>query len=188
MTRALRFCGLPSLIVRAATICTSSAPPHANGVGTSWATPRAGARVDATHRRSLPLDPKAVAPRAWLLSMESSGAVSTADVEREAVDALHSLALLAARMGDTPRAARLAGAAEAERARLGCVALRSTLDALKAARASSLERGTEDWDVAWAEGEQLSLPEAITYAPRRRGRRDRAPASPSRGTGRPVRT
>jgi DNA-binding CsgD family transcriptional regulator len=95
---------------------------------------------------------------------------------REAVDALHSLALLAARTGDTPRAARLAAAAEAERARLGCVALRSTLDGLEAARASSLERGAEDWDVAWAEGEQLSLAEAIAYARRRRGRRDRAPA------------
>ena len=97
-------------------------------------------------------------------------------LEREAVDALHSLALLAARTGDTPRAARLAAAAEAERARLGCVALRSTLDGLEAARASSLERGAEDWDVAWAEGKQLSLAEAIAYARRRRGRRDRAPA------------
>ena len=97
-------------------------------------------------------------------------------LEREAVDALHSLALLAARTGDTARAARLAAAAEAERARLGCVALRSTLEGLEAARASSLERGTEDWDVAWAEGEQLSLAEAIAYARRRRGRRDRAPA------------
>ena len=97
-------------------------------------------------------------------------------LEREAVDALHSLALLAARTGDTPRAARLAAAAEAERARLGCVALRSTLDGLEAARASSLERGTEDWDMAWAEGEQLSLAEAIAYARRRRGRRDRPAA------------
>jgi len=92
------------------------------------------------------------------------------------VDALHSLALLAARTADTPRAARLAAAAEAERARLGCVALRSTLDRLEAARESSLERRAEDWDVAWAEGEQLSLAEAIAYARRRRGRRDRAPA------------
>ncbi len=30
--------------------------------------------------------------------------------------------------------------------------------------------------MAWAEGEQLSLAEAIAYARRRRGRRDRAPA------------
>ena len=65
-------------------------------------------------------------------------------LEREAVDALYSLALLAARTGDTARAARLAAAAEAERSRLGCVALRSTLNGLEAARASSLERGTED--------------------------------------------
>ena len=97
-------------------------------------------------------------------------------LEREAVDALHSLALLAARTGDTARAARLAAAAEAERTRLGCVALRSTLDELEAARASSLAGGNDDWDVAWAEGEQLSLAEAIAYARRRRGRRDRAPA------------
>jgi predicted ATPase/DNA-binding CsgD family transcriptional regulator len=97
-------------------------------------------------------------------------------LEREAVDALHSLALLSARTGDTPRAARLAAAAEAERARLGCMALRPTVEGLEAARASSLGRGAEDWDVAWAEGEQLSLAEAIAYARRRRGRRDRPPA------------
>ena len=98
-------------------------------------------------------------------------------LEREAVDALHSLALLAARTGDAPRAARLAAAAEAERARLGCVALRSTLDGLEAARAGSVERtAPQDWDAAWEEGEQLSLAEAIAYARRRRGRRDRPPA------------
>jgi predicted ATPase/DNA-binding CsgD family transcriptional regulator len=98
-------------------------------------------------------------------------------LEREAADALHSLAMLAARTGDAPRAARLAGAAQAERARLGCVALRSTLDGLKAARAASVEcDGAAVWDAAWKEGEQISLAEAIAYARRRRGRRDRPPA------------
>jgi len=101
-------------------------------------------------------------------------------LEREATDALHSLAMLAARTGDGPRAARLAGAAQAERARLGCVALRSTLDGLQAARAASVQRdGAAVWDVAWKEGEQISLAEAIAYARRRRGRRDR----PSAGWG-----
>jgi predicted ATPase/DNA-binding CsgD family transcriptional regulator len=101
-------------------------------------------------------------------------------LEREAVDVLHSLALLAERSGDTPRAARLAAAAETERARLGCVALSSTVSGLQQARASSLRReGPAAWDAAWAEGEQLSLAEAIAYARRRRGRRDR----PSAGWG-----
>jgi DNA-binding CsgD family transcriptional regulator len=98
-------------------------------------------------------------------------------LEREAVDALHSLAMLAARRGDGPRAARLAGAAQADRARLGCVALKSTLDGLQAARAASVQRdGAAVWDAAWKEGAQISLPEAIAYARRRRGRRDRPPA------------
>jgi predicted ATPase/DNA-binding CsgD family transcriptional regulator len=106
--------------------------------------------------------------------------VAELGLEREAVDALHSLALLAARTGDTRRAARLAAAAEAERARLGCVALRSTLQGLEAARARSVGRdGQAAWDAAWAEGEQLSLAEAIAYARRRRGRRGR----PSAGWG-----
>ena len=98
-------------------------------------------------------------------------------LEREAADALHALAMLAARTGDVPRAARLAGAAHAERARLGCVALRSTLDGLEAARAASVQSdGAAVWDAAWSEGEQISLAEAIAYARRRRGRRDRPPA------------
>jgi DNA-binding CsgD family transcriptional regulator len=98
-------------------------------------------------------------------------------LEREAADALHALAMLAARTGDVPRAARLAGAAHAGRARLGCVALRSTLDGLEAARAASVQsHGTAVWDAAWREGEQISLAEAIAYARRRRGRRDRPPA------------
>jgi predicted ATPase/DNA-binding CsgD family transcriptional regulator len=98
-------------------------------------------------------------------------------LEREAVDALHSLAMLAARTGDAPRAARLAGAAQAERTRLGCVALSSTREGLKAARADSVQHdGTAVWDAAWKEGEQISLGEAIAYARRRRGRRDRPPA------------
>ena len=70
----------------------------------------------------------------------------------------------------------MSGSEGSERARLGCVAFRPTLDGLDAARASSLGRGAEDWDAAWAEGKQLSLAEAIAYARRRRGRRDRAPA------------
>ena len=106
--------------------------------------------------------------------------VAELGLRREAIDALHWLGLLAARTGDTPRAARLAAAAEAERGRLGCVALRSTLNGLQDARARSVGHdGGAAWDAAWAEGEQLSLAETIAYARRRRGRRDR----PSAGWG-----
>jgi DNA-binding CsgD family transcriptional regulator len=36
--------------------------------------------------------------------------------------------------------------------------------------------GAAVWEAAWTEGEQVSLAEAIAYARRRRGRRDRPPA------------
>jgi ATP/maltotriose-dependent transcriptional regulator MalT len=95
---------------------------------------------------------------------------------REATDALTALALLAARTGDSARAARLAAAAAAERARLGCAPLISPVVELDAARAQSIERnGTGVWDAAWDEGDQLSLADAIAYARRGRGRRDRPP-------------
>lgn len=90
---------------------------------------------------------------------------------------LDELALLAAGSRESARAARLAAAAGAARARLGCAPLQTTLGRLDAARVRSIEiAGTAAWDAAWAEGEQLSLADAIAYARRGRGRRDRPPA------------
>ncbi len=98
-------------------------------------------------------------------------------LEREAADVLDELALLAAGSRESARAARLAAAAGAARARLGCAPLQTTLGRLDAARVRSIEiAGAAAWDAAWAEGEQLSLADAIAYARRGRGRRDRPPA------------
>ena len=95
-------------------------------------------------------------------------------LEREAAEVLDALASLAADAGDKARAARLAGAASAERGRLGLAAPSSMPGRLAAARGESIDCA-EAWNGAWAEGERLSLADAIAYAHRRRGRRDRPP-------------
>jgi predicted ATPase/DNA-binding CsgD family transcriptional regulator len=92
-------------------------------------------------------------------------------------DVLDELALLPAANGDVARTARLAAAAAAERARLGSVPLQSTLDRVDLARKDAIAHDRAAvWEAAWAQGEQLSLVDAIGYARRRRGRRDRPPA------------
>lgn len=98
-------------------------------------------------------------------------------LEREAADVLDELALLAAEVGDGARAARLAGASAATRARLGCAPMPGTRERLDAAGAHFA--GREDaaaWDAAWAQGEATPLSDAIAYARRRRGPRDRSSA------------
>jgi predicted ATPase/DNA-binding CsgD family transcriptional regulator len=95
-------------------------------------------------------------------------------LEREAVDILEELGLLAAVGEDWPRAARLAGAAAAAREKLACVPLPSTRARVEAARARAAESGVaEVWDAGWAEGQALSPADATAYSRRRRGRRDR---------------
>ena len=98
-------------------------------------------------------------------------------LEREAADVLDELALLAAHTGDPERAARLAAAAASARARLGCAPWPGASDRLDAARAK-LTAGEENdsWQAAWEQGQALSLPDAIAYARRGRGARDRPPA------------
>jgi DNA-binding CsgD family transcriptional regulator len=98
-------------------------------------------------------------------------------LEREAADVLEELALLAVDSGEGARAARLAAAAAATRARLRCEPLPGTVARLAAARTRVSEReGANVWKAAWQEGSELSLGDAIAYARRRRGRRDRPPA------------
>ena len=77
-------------------------------------------------------------------------------------------------------AARLLGAADALRKRMGAVRLTvfdADYDALVAAIRNAI--GDSDFDAAWAEGAALSTEEAIAYAQRGRGERKR----PSTGWG-----
>ncbi len=95
-------------------------------------------------------------------------------LERGAADALEQLAVLAAIADDTPRCARLAASAAAARARLGCAPLPFARAQIAAARARLIDRdGEQAWADAWAEGSALALAEAIAYARRGRGPRDR---------------
>lgn len=93
---------------------------------------------------------------------------------RGSADALAELGLLAASAGDGARAARLLAAASVARAGLSCRPLVADTERLEVARARfTVSNGAAAWDEAWAEGEKLALVNAITYAQRGRGRRDR---------------
>ena len=93
---------------------------------------------------------------------------------RDAVDTLEALGHLAVRSGDETRGARLHAASAAARRALGCVAvppggrelaeMHLLIDRTLGGNAAAQAR---------AEGERLSLQEAINYARRSRGRRDR---------------
>ncbi|HEY1687816.1 MAG TPA: LuxR C-terminal-related transcriptional regulator [Solirubrobacteraceae bacterium] len=97
--------------------------------------------------------------------------------EREAIDALDELALLAVQTDEIERGARLAGAATAARVRLRCVVAPHHLGRLEAARSLIVDRGEgECWQAAWAQGQALELSGAIAYARRGRGPRDRPSA------------
>jgi predicted ATPase/DNA-binding CsgD family transcriptional regulator len=93
------------------------------------------------------------------------------DAGQGAADVLDELAILS---GDGARAARLAAAAAGVRARLGCVALNPVEDRLADVRTRWVQsEGEAAWDTAWAEGEALTLADAIAYARRARGPRAR---------------
>jgi DNA-binding NarL/FixJ family response regulator len=84
--------------------------------------------------------------------------------------------MLAASAGDGARAARLAAAAAAARARLSCGTPTLSADRVQAISAHFIDRdGAAAWEEAWAEGEALPLADAIAYARRSRGPRDRPP-------------
>jgi predicted ATPase/class 3 adenylate cyclase/DNA-binding CsgD family transcriptional regulator len=92
-------------------------------------------------------------------------------------DIFECLAALAISAGSHREAARLLGAAEAARRRMGSVRLK-TLDADHEARVARLrdELGENDFNEAWAEGASLSVEEAVAYAQRGRGERKRPTA------------
>jgi predicted ATPase/class 3 adenylate cyclase/DNA-binding CsgD family transcriptional regulator len=90
-------------------------------------------------------------------------------------DILECLAGLASEAGNREQGARLFGATEAIRQRMGTVRFR-LYDADYESSVSSLRNsmGENDFDAAWAEGAALSTEEAIAYAQRGRGERKRA--------------
>ena len=92
-------------------------------------------------------------------------------------DVLECLAALAGDVGGHGEAARLFGAAESIRQRMGSVRFK-IYDAGYEGAVAALRNilGQNDFDSAWAEGAALSSDEAIAYAQRGRGQRKR-PAS-----------
>lgn len=96
-------------------------------------------------------------------------------LKREAADALEELGMLAVGAGDTARGARLAGAASAVRKGLGYVLPPPRVDRIAAAREGTDLTDQSTWDEAWAQGEALALTDAIAYALRGRGPRNRPP-------------
>lgn len=100
-------------------------------------------------------------------------------LERDAAETLEELALLAAQGGEIERAARLVSAAAAARTRLHCPpmpAVAERLDAMRAQLTGGVAHDGSDahrWQAAWAQGQTLTLSEAIAYARRGRGPRDR---------------
>jgi DNA-binding CsgD family transcriptional regulator len=93
-------------------------------------------------------------------------------------DVLEVLADLAGKAGSYREAARLFGAAQAIRQRMGMVRFK-VWDAAYEVSVATLRdaMGDKDFDAAWAEGAALSTEEAIAYAQRGRGERKR----PTRG-------
>ena len=89
-------------------------------------------------------------------------------------DILECLAALAGEAGSHREAARLFGAAEGIRQRMGAVRFK-IYDAGYEASVAALRdaMGEKDFDSAWAEGAALSTEEAIAYAQRGRGERKR---------------
>jgi predicted ATPase/class 3 adenylate cyclase/DNA-binding CsgD family transcriptional regulator len=89
-------------------------------------------------------------------------------------DILECLAVVAGESGSHREAARLFGAAEAIRLRIGAVRFK-IYDAGYQASVAALRdaMGEKDFESAWAEGTALSTEEAIGYAQRGRGQRRR---------------
>ena len=96
-------------------------------------------------------------------------------LQRDAAETLEELALTAAQTGELERSARLAAAAASAFDRLDCAPAPMTRDRLGAI-AAELDGDRETWRAAWVQGEALALEEAIAYARRGRGPRDRPPA------------
>jgi DNA-binding CsgD family transcriptional regulator len=89
-------------------------------------------------------------------------------------DNLECLGTLAGTAGSHREAARLFGAAQAIRQRIGEVRFKVWDTGYEVSVAASRDAmSTQDFDAAWAEGAALSAEEAIAYAQRGRGQRKR---------------
>jgi DNA-binding CsgD family transcriptional regulator len=89
-------------------------------------------------------------------------------------DTLECLAGLAGDASSHPEAARLFGAAEAFRQRMGVVRFKIHDAGYEASVAALRDAmGEQDFDTAWKEGASLSIDEAIAYTQRGRGERKR---------------
>ncbi|WP_081288558.1 LuxR family transcriptional regulator [Mycobacterium asiaticum] len=89
--------------------------------------------------------------------------------------ALDGLAVLATVADNHTLAARLFGAAEAARQRMGLVRLKILDPGIEPRVAATREAlADNDFDAAWAEGAALSNQEAVAYALRRRGERTKS--------------
>ena len=110
-----------------------------------------------------------------------------------APDPLECLAALADDAGSHREAARLFGAADAIRQRIGQVRFQIHQAGYEASVTALRDgMGEKDFESAWAEGAGLSTDEATAYAQRRRGERKRptsgwASLTPGRARGRPTR-
>ena len=92
----------------------------------------------------------------------------------DAIDSLETLGELALASDRATRAARLIGAAQSARRELGIVRPSPHPDGRDAPRLRCRQLlGGERSDAAWADGEALSLAQAIAYARRARGQRER---------------
>jgi DNA-binding CsgD family transcriptional regulator len=92
-------------------------------------------------------------------------------------DVFECLAELAARAGSSQEAARIFGAAQALRIRTGYVRFKIYDPAYESSVAELRDAmGHQAFEAAWAEGEALSLDDAIKYAQRGRGDRKRPSA------------
>jgi predicted ATPase/DNA-binding CsgD family transcriptional regulator len=94
---------------------------------------------------------------------------------RDSADTLEALGMLAGRSGDPLRALRLQAASRSARRALGCVRLCPESEPARIACAE-IERSLKPEQVrrVRAEGERLTRAEAVAYAMRSRGKRDRA--------------
>ena len=137
-----------------------------------------------------------MAKRSWLMALPVRARVAIAQgepdqAERDAYDGLgigattgaylfipdilECLAVLTGQDGSHRQAARLCGAAEAMRQRMGAVRFKAYDAGYEASVAAVRDAlGEKDFDSAWAEGAALSTEEAIGYAQRGRGERKRA--------------
>ena len=111
--------------------------------------------------------PNATPTTRWRASAEIEAYLGVPDI-------LECLATLAGDAGSHREAARLFGAADGIRQRMGVVRFK-IYDAGYEASVAALRdaMGEKDFDAAWAEGAALSTEEAIAYAQRGRGERKR---------------